>query len=148
MPYCSYSILLAEDDPDDCQLFTEALSDLAIKQRPIIIHDGEQLVQYLRDTVILPDLLFLDINMPFKDGLTALQEIKAEEHLRHLPIVMFSTTKDLGTVQKAYQSGASLYACKPSGYTLLVNLLQRILSLDVTGLLAHRTPDRFVMKAE
>jgi CheY-like chemotaxis protein len=148
MPYSSYAILLADDDPDDCQLFKEALGDLAIQQQPIIVHNGEQLIQYLKDAVLLPDLLFLDINMPFKDGLTALQEIKAEAHLKHIPVVMFSTTKDQGTVQKAYNAGASLYACKPNGYTALVNLLQKILSLDVTGLLAHRNMERFLIQAD
>jgi CheY-like chemotaxis protein len=148
MPYSQYAILLADDDPDDCMLFTEALRDLSIRQQPVIIPDGQQLIDYLKDAVIIPDLVFLDINMPLKDGVAALKEIKAEKSLRHIPVVMLSTTKSPQTLQETYRSGASLYACKPTSYTSLVLLLQKILSLDASGLLAHRSLEQFVIETD
>jgi CheY-like chemotaxis protein len=146
MPYSEYNILLADDDPDDCLLFSEVLQELGIQRKPTVVGNGEELINYLKDAILLPDILFLDINMPLKDGITALQEIKNDKTLRQLPVIMLSTTKHPGTVQVAYNMGANLYACKPNGYSQSVNLIQKILSLDVTGLLSHRSLDRFLIE--
>src|SRR5689334_8593873 len=85
MPFRHYNLLLAEDDPDDQLLFTDALKALSIVHSPVIVADGQVLMDYLAEAPRLPDLLFLDINMPLKDGLTALEEIKATPALAHLP---------------------------------------------------------------
>ena len=146
MPYSDYTILLADDDPDDCLLFEEVLHELGIERKPIVVNNGEELINYLKDAVLLPDILFLDINMPLKDGIAALQEIKSDKTLKQLPVIMLSTTRHPGTVQVAYNLGASLYACKPNGYSQSINLIQKILSLDVTGLLAKRSMDRFLIE--
>jgi CheY-like chemotaxis protein len=147
MPYTNYILLLAEDDVDDQLLFRQALEDLGVRQQPVMVFNGQQLVDYLKRAMVLPDLIFLDINMPLKDGLTALGEIKAIPSLAHLPVVILSTTSDEDTVSRAYELGACLYACKPTGYDLLVDLIRMILSPDNRDLLQNRQRDRFLIGA-
>lgn len=146
MPYSKYFIMLADDDADDCLLFQQALGDLSIEQKPLTFDNGQALLDYLHEAIVLPDLLFLDINMPLKNGLEALKEIKSHKTLQHVPIVMFSTTRNPHTVQNAFGAGANLYACKPASYVQLVSLLQKILELEVGGLLSHRSMDRFLIE--
>jgi len=146
MPYYQYLIILADDDPDDRLLFQQALVDLSIEQMPLTFSNGQALLDYLQNAIVLSDLLFLDINMPLKNGLETLVEIKASQALQHVPTVMFSTTVNPAFVESAYYSGANLFACKPSSYTQLVSLLQKILELDAVGLLAKRSIDRFIFE--
>jgi CheY-like chemotaxis protein len=146
MPYTEYDILLADDDADDCFIFQEVLTELGIKRKPVVINDGVATINYLKGAILLPDIIFLDINMPLKDGLTVLKELREEPTLVNIPVVMFSTTRHTSAVQNAYDLGASLYACKPGGFTKYIPLLGKILSLDVGGLLTRRSIDRFVVE--
>jgi len=139
--------MLADDDPDDRLLFQQALEDLSIEQHPLTFPNGKDLIDYLHKAIVLPDLLFLDINMPLKNGLETLNEIKTDKTLQNVPIVMFSTTINPNFVQSAYLAGANLYAAKPSSYTQLVTLLRRILELDAGGLLIKRSMDRFLFES-
>ena len=85
------NILLADDDTDDCLFFEKALEELNLSTELTIVHDGEQLMNYLNEnSEHLPDVLFLDLNMPRKNGFECLVEIKENEKLKDLPVVMFS----------------------------------------------------------
>src|SRR5436190_20290480 len=95
-------ILLADDDKDDCFLFREALSELPVPTNLVTVHDGEQLMSYLTEHAKdLPDVLFLDLNMPRKNGFECLTEIKHTDTLKDLPVIMFSTSypRDMGYEQ-------------------------------------------------
>ena len=88
-------ILLADDDNDDCSFFRKALSALSISTELKIVNDGEQLMSELNNKEIkIPDVLFLDLNMPRKTGLECLAEIKRDDRFKDLPVVIFSTSKD------------------------------------------------------
>ena len=87
------NILLADDDTDDCIFFKEALDELPLSTHLTVVHDGEQLMQLLKnETNEFPDVLFLDLNMPRKNGFECLCEIKENEKLKDLLVVMFSTS--------------------------------------------------------
>ena len=87
------NIVLADDDTDDCSFFDKALKEIPIATNLTIIHDGEQLMKYLlRNSVHLPDVVFLDLSMPRKNGFECLDEIKESMQLKDLPVVMFSTS--------------------------------------------------------
>jgi CheY-like chemotaxis protein len=87
------NILLADDDTDDCSFFDRALKEIPIATNLIIVHDGEQLLDYLSEnSEHLPDVLFLDLSMPRKNGFECLSEIKENEKLKDLLVVMFSTS--------------------------------------------------------
>ena len=86
------NILLADDDVDDCSFFEKALREIPIASQLKTVCDGEQLMNYLFENLgNLPEVLFLDLNMPFKNGFECLVEIKENEQLHNLPVVMFST---------------------------------------------------------
>ncbi len=84
------NILLADDDTDDCIFFKKALEELPLATELTIVRDGEQLSSYLDRTENLPDVLFLDISMPRKNGIESLAEIKENERLKDLHVVMFT----------------------------------------------------------
>lgn len=87
------NIVLADDDKDDCSFFEKALKEISIDTNLTIVHDGEKLMNYLYgNSEHLPDVLFLDLSMPRKNGIECLSEIKESTQLKDLLIVMFSTS--------------------------------------------------------
>jgi CheY-like chemotaxis protein len=87
------NVLLADDDTDDCSFFDKALREIPIATHLTTVRDGEQLMNHLsKNSEHLPDVLFLDLSMPRKNGFECLSEIKENEKLKDLPVVMFSTS--------------------------------------------------------
>jgi CheY-like chemotaxis protein len=87
------NILLADDDTDDCSFFKKALRDIPIATNLTIVRDGEQLMSYLsKNSEHLPDVLYLDLSMPRKNGFECLTEIKESENFKNLIVIVFSTS--------------------------------------------------------
>ncbi|CAN5361670.1 hypothetical protein BH09BAC1_BH09BAC1_09360 [soil metagenome] len=128
-PRNSTYILLADDDNDDRFFFQKALN--AIPQ-PTTLHmvvDGEKLMDYLAENLHqLPDVIFLDVNMPRKNGIECLTEIKNDEQLKQIPVVMHSTSLRDETADLLYKTGAHYYLPKCE-FTLLVERISNILDL-------------------
>jgi len=109
------NILLADDDADDCLFFKKALAGSSLSTNLTTVSDGEQLMQLLKNnTYELPDVLFLDLNMPRKNGFECLSEIKQSSRLKLLPVIVFSTSFENEVVNKLYQNGARYFIRKPS----------------------------------
>src|SRR4051812_38109776 len=110
-----YNLLLADDDEDDCAFFKEALDELSLPVSLVVVNDGVQLMDYLaaNSSNNLPDMLFLDLNMPRKNGHECLKEIKEIEKLHTLPVIIFSTSLDIEIVDLMYKKGATYYIRKP-----------------------------------
>ena len=121
-----YNLLLADDDDDDCLFFKEALDETSINAILYVVHDGVQLMDYLKSNTItnFPDVLFLDLNMPRKNGLECLAEIKADENLQKLPVIIFSTSLDSEIVNNLYKNGASFYIRKPGDFSKLKRVIE------------------------
>ena len=114
IPYTRH-ILLADDDDDDRLIFKHALEGLPLDFTLITVRDGVELMELLHTTGFrLPDILFLDINMPKKNGFECLAEIKADKKLNRLPVVIFSTFNGPEIVKQLYKNGAQYYIQKPS----------------------------------
>lgn len=126
-----YNLLLADDDDDDCDFFKEALNEITVAANLSMVHDGVQLMDYLEKHALnnLPDVLFLDLNMPRKNGLECLAEIKANEKFQNLPIIIFSTSLDSEIVDNLYQKGASYYIRKPGDFTKLKQVIEKALTI-------------------
>lgn len=106
-------ILLADDDKDDVFFFKRALKEITIPYRFTYSEDGEKLMQYLNTTISdLPDVIFLDLNMPRKTGTACLEEIKSSEKLKHIPIVIYSTSYLPEVADVLYEKGAHYYMQK------------------------------------
>lgn len=124
------NILLADDDDSDCLLFKEALEELPVSSRLTIVHDGDDLMSELTKEVSkLPDILFLDLNMPRKNGFASLGEIKRSSDLQNLPVIIFSTASAQETVKSVYRDAAHYYICKPADFSNLKRVIYEALTL-------------------
>ena len=124
------NILLAYDDIDDCMFFKEALEELQLQTTFTAVHDGEQLMQILtKKSNEIFHLLFLDLNMPRKNGFTCLKEIKQSEKTKSLPVIIFSTSFDNSITDQLYKNGAQHCICKPSDFCELKKIIQIALAL-------------------
>ncbi len=113
-------ILLADDDQEDRLLFKKAVAELPLNTNLVTVDDGEELMELLADkTTEVPTLLFLDLDMPGKNGLECLTQIKENEKLNNLAIVIFSSSTDSGMLQEIHQKGAQRYIRKPSKFSKL-----------------------------
>ena len=126
------NILLADDDIDDCVFFKNALSELNFNTHLTAVNDGEELMQYLiNEKNTLPNILFLDLNMPRKTGFECLSEIKQNKKLKNLPVVIFSTSKSQEKIKILFKKGATIYVSKPGDYTQLKQVIQHALSMTL-----------------
>jgi CheY-like chemotaxis protein len=125
------TILMADDDEEDCELTREALQDARLANSMKFVHDGQELVDYLKrrgryadgSEAPRPGIILLDLNMPKKDGREALAEIKADDSLRRIPIVVLTTSKDEEDVLRTYDLGASSFITKPVTFAALVEVM-------------------------
>lgn len=140
-------IFLADDDDDDCLLFQDALHEINPAYELIVARDGVEIMETLVDRIPpQPFCLFLDINMPRKNGLDCLREIKSSESdaLNQVPIVMFSTSIDQNYVDKAHRYGANYYLRKPSTFPELITGIEKVMSLPMAS--NQSTPkDKFLL---
>lgn len=123
-------IILADDDSDDCHFFKKALEELSVSASLKTFHDGEHLMDYLQEKDRhLPSVIFLDINMPRKNGVECLSEIKQNKHLSEIPIVMFSTSNEWDIINMLFQSGAHVYIHKPKDFSQLKQVIYHALPI-------------------
>ncbi len=119
-------ILLADDDENDRLLFTDAFQELKIKTIIHTVNDGLQLMAYLlKNKSKLPQLLFLDLNMPFKNGLDCLKEIRSNLDLRELSVAIFSTSLAQKDIDETFIQGANIYINKPNSFNDLKAVLNK-----------------------
>ena len=122
-------IWLADDDKDDCELFEDALKQIMPLVSLTIIPNGEVLMNMLTPAT-KPDMLFLDINMPCKDGMDCLVETRAQRHFSRLPIVIFSSTKESKFIHTTYGYGANLFYSKPTSFNQLIVGLSNLFKMN------------------
>ena len=147
------NIMLADDDMDDCIFFKEALRKLPLSTHLTTVYNGEQLMKLLTEEATqLPDVLFLDLNMPRKNGFECLAEIKRHEKLKLLPVIVFSTSFDQDRVNLLYENGAHFFIRKPAEFIQLKNIiyqgLTRIMQDLSTGNLKQPTKENFVLTGQ
>lgn len=124
------NVLLVDDDTDDCFFFEKAIKEIPIATHLTTVRDGEQLMNYLFiNAEDLPDVIFLDLNMPRKNGFECLTEIKENEQLKDLHVVMFSTFYSRDTkyeqdmIKMLFEIGAEDYIRKPGDFTQLKQVI-------------------------
>ncbi len=123
-------IILADDDEDDRLFFEDALEDLALNVSLESVTNGLEVMHLLNDrSRILPDVLFLDLNMPLQSGHECLKEIRSNDRLKEVTVVVYSTSLNAKTVDMLYKDGANYYICKPGDYKTLKKSIHRAISL-------------------
>jgi CheY-like chemotaxis protein len=124
------NILLADDDHADCLLFREALEELPIIAHLNIVYNGEELLDELtKKEKKHPNVIFLDLNMPRKNGFASLGQIKRSIDLQDIPVIIFSTAADLDTVKKVFRDAAHYYITKPASFLQLKKVIYEGLTL-------------------
>ena len=138
------NILLAEDDLDDRSFFELALKEVSISTNLTTVNDGELLMKYLADnSEQLPNILFLDLNMPRKNGFECLVEIRENEKLKDLSVVIFSTSYpqdksyELGMISNLFNLGARVYIRKPTDFDQLKQLIDHALRMVIEKVVSN-----------
>lgn len=123
---------MADDDEDDRELARDALQDARLANEMRFVNDGQDLMDYLRrqgrytDPSVdapCPGIILLDLNMPKKDGREALAEIKSDENLRRIPVIVLTTSKDEQDVLRTYDLGVNSFITKPVTFAGLVEVM-------------------------
>lgn len=122
------NLIFCEDDDDDRFLFNDVLQEMNSKLKVDFVANGVRLMELLKHYV--PDLLFLDLEMPFKNGLECLVEIRSNPRLKDLPVVMFSSTTRQSNIQTAYEMGAHLFLIKSPAFSEYASSIKAVLGLD------------------
>jgi len=125
-----FHILLADDDEGDRLLFKVAFSELKIKTVVQTVNNGIQLMEWLnKKDIPLPYLLFLDLNMPPKNGIECLKEIKSNEKLKDVFIAIYSTSDNEKDIEETFRNGANVYITKPNYFSVLKQVLEKALKM-------------------
>ncbi len=124
-------VLLVEDDPGDVLLIREAFDFNKVHNNLKVVNDGEQALAYLKNEgdyadAHRPDLVLLDLNLPRKDGREVLEEVKADEQLRRIPVVVLTTSKAEEDVLRSYDLHANAYVTKPVDFEQFIRVVQHI----------------------
>lgn len=125
------NILLADDDEDDRVFFKEAFQEIKVKTRVSTVNDGLQLMNHLNNPDIpLPNVVFLDLNMPVKSGLECLDEIRKNPLLSNLAIAIYSTSSSEENIEEAFVKGANIYIKKPNDFSALKVILEQVINMN------------------
>lgn len=144
----SKSIFLADDDTDDCIIFGEALKELNEATELTVSFDGVELMNILDETVPPPPyVIFLDLNMPRKNGFESLSEIRQNDRYKDIPVVILTTASNPEIIEKTFHLGANYFVKKPSSYSKLKDAIKTVLSLDITQLNTRPERHEFVLSA-
>ncbi len=141
-------ILLADDDVDDCMFFADAVKELYPDVKLVSVNDGEAVMNWLNTCNNLPEIIFLDMNMPCKNGAECLKEIKETDRLKDIPVVIISTSLDDKMIKSLYEAGASWYIKKPNMFAHLKILIANVIKLVRNGITTTPTLNKFVLTAE
>ena len=130
-------VLLVEDDAGDVLLIEEAFADNKVRNRLHTVSDGVEALQFLRREgpyadAPQPDLVLLDLNLPRKDGREVLAEVKADETLQHIPVVVLTTSKAEEDVLRSYKLHANAYVTKPVDFDRFIEVVRQIDEFFVT----------------
>jgi len=122
------TILIVDDDPDDIQLFCEAVTEINNTFLCYSATSGEEALQLLKAAIVKPDFIFLDLNMPRMGGKQCLCQLKKDPRFAKIPVVIYSTSKIKDDIDDALRQGAVSFITKPSKFEDLVKALSHILA--------------------
>ena len=147
MPLTVMNIVLADDDEDDRLLFDEAISEIDVKTKLSLYNDGKALMDYLvlPDTV-LPEIVFLDLNMPIKNGMQCLKEIRANDKLKELCVAIYSTSSSEEDIENTFVNGANVYINKPNRFSALKKAIDKVLKINWQYHTSALNRDNFLLR--
>ena len=146
MRLTSLHIMLADDDEDDRLFFREAFEEVKIKYSISVFNDGEQLMKHLNDPENpLPDIIFLDLNMPRKSGMECLREIRQDRRLKNLSVAIYSTSSSEQDIEDTFVAGANVYIRKPNDFNALKKILSDVVHINWQYISDGLNKDSFIL---
>ncbi|MBF5027057.1 response regulator [Planobacterium oryzisoli] len=140
-------IILADDDEDDRLFFTDAFEELKISTKVQTFKDGAELMEYLNsEQAVLPEILFLDLNMPKKNGIECLHEIKSNPKFENMAIAIYSTSSSEEHIEETFVSGANIYIKKPSEFQTLKKVLSDVVTMNWQYHTTGMNKDNFLLR--
>jgi CheY-like chemotaxis protein len=124
------NIFLADDDPDDREIFLEVIGEVVPHVNTTIARNGKELMALLNEHQVTPDIIFLDLNMPLMNGQECLVEIRNNEKLKEIPVIIYSTSWSHEHIEDTFKKGANFYFPKPDSLKDLKTMVTKIFSLD------------------
>ncbi|MEC4005724.1 response regulator [Flavobacterium sp. SUN052] len=141
------NIILADDDEDDRLFFTDAFEEIKINTKVATYNDGVELMDYLNnDNCILPDVLFLDLNMPRKSGKECLEEIRNNDKFQNVAIAIYSTSSSEEDIENTFVQGANIYIKKPNDFNLLKKILSDVVTINWQYHTSGLNKDNFLLR--
>ena len=136
-PVTPIEVLLVEDDPGDVLMTREAFDEHRVNNRLNVVSDGVEALAYLRQEepfadAVRPDLILLDLNLPKRDGRQVLEEIKSDESLRRIPVVVLTTSQLDEDILRSYQLHANAYVTKPVDFDQFIRAVRQIYEFFVS----------------
>ena len=124
-------VLLVEDDPGDVLMTQEAFEEHKVRNKLTVVSDGAEALSYLRregqyEGATRPDLILLDLNLPKRDGREVLEEIKKDEDLGRIPVVVLTTSAADEDILRSYQLHANAYVTKPVDFERFISVIRQI----------------------
>ena len=124
-------ILIADDDEDDRTFFSEVIMELKMNNKLTMLNDGKDLMNYLHQPdIFLPHILFLDLNMPFKNGIECLKEIRANARFKDMSIAIYSTSSSEKDIEATFIEGANIYITKPDDFSKLRKAIKHVININ------------------
>lgn len=127
----SMHIVLADDDEDDRNFFSEAIQELKMNNKLTLFKDGNDLMDYLvHPEIKLPHVLFLDLNMPGKTGIDCLKEIRSNARFKDISIAIYSTSSSDKDIEDTFIEGANIYIKKPNNFSELKKVIKEVVNMN------------------
>lgn len=140
-------ITLADDDEDDRLFFTDAFDELKINTKVNTLKNGRELLNYLHESeVILPNIIFLDLNMPILNGIDCLKEIKSNAKFKDIAIAIYSTSSSEQDVENTFVLGANIYIKKPNNFNHLKKILSEVVTINWQYQTSGLNKDNFLLR--
>lgn len=140
-------IVLADDDADDRLFFIDAFDELKINTKVQTFNDGAELMDYLNsENSQLPEILFLDLNMPKKNGIECLHEIKANPKFENIAVAIYSTSSSEEHIEETFVSGANIYIKKPNDFNTLKKVLSDVVTINWQYHTSGMNKDNFLLR--
>ncbi|MES2630109.1 MAG: response regulator [Bacteroidota bacterium] len=130
IPASEFVLFYADDDQEDREFFTEALTSIKADTQLFTHENGDVLLNALKNPPPQPSIIFLDLNMPVKNGIDVLNDMKDSNELQNTPVVVFSTSDDRQVIENCKSLGASLFITKPNSFEGLKKSISHVLSLN------------------
>lgn len=140
-------IVLVDDDEDDRQFFADALESLDMKTELLQLTNGEECLKHMEDNKDnLPNLIFLDLNMPIMNGFQCLEELRAQREFKDVIIAIYSTSGVEKDIEETFNKGANIYIKKPSNFKELKTSLRQVIKTNWTYYMNDFSKENFLLK--